>query len=115
MNRSNDVEHTVALSSLGWETLAVQRKKAKANMFKAIEKFGPKSLTDLFTNKHEITNYELRDSYTSLYLPQPRTNMMEKSFMYDGVIVWNSLPSELRECKSLSSFKRKIAAHNTSD
>lgn len=112
MNMSNDVDHTIALSSLGWESLEVQRKKAKAKlMFKLLNKLGPKSLTKLFTKKCEVTKYDLRNSSTSLHLPQPRTNKMKKSFMYDGAVVWNSLRSEVRECKSLSSFQNKIAAH----
>ena len=34
---------------------------------------------------------------------------MKKSFMYDGASIWNSLPKNIRESNSLSSFKRKIA------
>ena len=30
---NNDVDYTIALNSLGWETLKVQRKKAKAKLY----------------------------------------------------------------------------------
>jgi hypothetical protein len=50
-------------------------------------------------------------SERGLCLPQPRTNSMKNSFMYDGAKLWNSIPNEIRESQSLSSFQKKIAAH----
>ena len=40
-----------------------------------------------------------------------RTNSMKNSFMYDGAKLWNSIPKEIRESKSLSCFQNKIATH----
>ena len=112
LNVSNDVEHNIALHALGWEPLQMERKKAKAKiMYKLLNKMGPKSLTNLFSYKSEKTNYHLRDISSGLCLPKPRTNNMKNSFMYDGAQLWNSIPKEIRESKSLSSFRNKIAAH----
>ena len=112
LNVSNDVEHNIALHALGWEPLQMERKKAKAKiMYKLLNKMGPKSLTNLFSYKSENTNYHLRDISSGLCLPKPRTNNMKNSFMYDGTQLWNSIPKEIRESKSLSSFRNKIAAH----
>jgi len=36
----------------------------------------------------------------------------KKSFSYDGAKVWNSIPENLRNCKSVSSFKAEIATHS---
>jgi hypothetical protein len=72
---------------------------------------GSKSLTNLFTYKGEVTNYKLRNISSSLCLPQPRTNNMRKSFVYDGAHVWNSIPKDIRGNKSFSSFRKKIATH----
>ena len=48
MNMSNEVDHLVALSALGWEPLTAERKKAKAKlMFKVLNKMCPKSLNFL--------------------------------------------------------------------
>lgn len=70
---SNEVSHVVALSSLGWETLQAQRKKSKEKlMFKILNKLGPQILNDLFTNKLDVTSYNLRESIFSLQLPQSR-------------------------------------------
>ena len=112
LNVNNDVEHTIALRTLGWEPLRTERKKAKAKiMYKLLNKMGPKSLTNLFSYKSEKTNYHLRDISSGLCLPKPRTNNMKNSFMYDGAQLWNCIPKEIRESKSLSSFRKKIAAH----
>ena len=112
MNVNNEVDHLVALSALGWEPLKAERKKAKAKlMFQVLNKTCPKSLTQLFTYKTETSNYELRDFSCTLCLPQPRTNNMKRSFMFDGAYIWNSLPKEIRERKSLSCFQSKIATH----
>ena len=111
-NFSNDIDHSIALNVLGWEPLDRIRKKAKARMmYKTLNKIGPESLTNLFTYKNDITNYQLRNISSGLCLPQPRTNNMKKSFMYDGAKLWNSIPNEIRERKSLSCFQKKIAAH----
>ena len=106
MNVNNDVEHTIALRTLGWEPFQTERKKAKAKiMYKLLNKMGPKSLTNLFSYKSEKTNYHLRDISSGLYYN------MKNSFMYDGAQLWNSIPKEIRESKSISSFRKKIAAH----
>ena len=109
---SNDVDHSVALHVLGWEPLDITRKKAKARMmYKTLNNIGPESLTKLFHCKNETTKYNLRNISDSLCLPQPRTNSMKNSFMYDGAKLWNSIPKEIRESKSLSCFQNKIATH----
>ena len=109
---SNDVDHSVALHVLGWEPLDITRKKAKARMmYKTLNNIGPESLTKLFHCKNETTKYNLRNISGSLCLPQPRTNSMKNSFMYDGAKLWNSIPKEITESKSLSCFQNKIATH----
>ena len=62
MNMNNDVESTVALNALGWQLLQAERKKAKAKlMLKLLNEMGPKSLSNRFNYKNELTDYELRD------------------------------------------------------
>jgi hypothetical protein len=90
--------------------LKAERTKAKAKlMFTLLNEVGPKSLTHRFSYKNEITNYELRDISNAFCLPQPRTNGMKK--LHRGLYVWNSLPKEIRDSKSLTCFERKIASH----
>ena len=81
-------------------------------IYKLLNNMGPQSLTNLFTYKGDMTNYNLRNMSNTLCLPQPRTNYLKKSFMYDGPFLWNYIPKEIKESKSLSSFHKKIAAYN---
>ena len=109
-NLSNDVDHSIALRELCWEPLKTDMKKTTTKMmYKLLNNMGPTSLTNLFTYKNEITNYNLWDISSSLCLPKPRTNNMKKSFMYDGAFHWNSISTEIRESTSLTSFQNKIA------
>lgn len=109
---SNETPHQEALKALGWETLEIQRTKAKAKyMFRIVNGMAQACLTDLFTRKQDVTNYSLRGSSTSLQLPLPKTESGKKSFSYDGAKVWNSIPENLRNCKSVSSFKAEITTH----
>ena len=108
----NEVNQQTVLNILGWEPLKEQRVKAKAKiMFKTLNNMGPNCLKELFTFKKEILNRSLRNSSSTIRLPKPNTNNMKKSFMYDGASIWNSLPKNIRESNSLSSFKRKIATY----
>ena len=111
-NMRNDIDQQSALTALGWEPVKAQRRKAKAKlMFKILNNMRPKCLNNLFTYKNQLSNYNLRDRSTTVCSPQPRTNNMKKSFMFDWASIWNSLPANIRESKSLSCFKRKIATH----
>ncbi len=108
---NNDVDYSIALHALDWEPFKLMRKKAKAKlMYKTFNKMGPESLTNLFTYKSEATNHKLRGISSGPCLPQPRTNSMKNSFMYDGAHLWNSIPSEIRECK-IKRFQNKIATY----
>ena len=99
---SNDVDHYIALYALGWEPLDIMRKKAKAKMmYKTLNEIAPKSLTNLLTHKNKITNHKLLNISNGLCLPHLRTNYIKNSIMYDGAKLWNSIPNEIRENKSL--------------
>ena len=103
----NEVDQQTVLNILGWEPLNQQRVKAKAKlMFKTLNNMGPNFKKITF--KTAILNHNLRDNSSSIRLPKPNTNM-KKSFMYDGASIWNSIPQYIRESKSISCFKRKIA------
>ena len=53
----------------------------------------------------QITPYEMRDN---LKLVKPVYNTMQygfRSIMYQGAMIWNSLPVELKEVDELDKFK----------
>ena len=76
MNFSNDNPRPEALKVLGWEKLETRLAKSKAKiMYKVLNKSAPSSLVK------EFTQYDLRGSSTSLQLPQPKTEKLEKFFL----------------------------------
>ena len=91
---------------LGWKNLASQRKIAKTIMvYKSLNGLAPDYLAELFIDRSNITNYTLRDTSGKLAIPQPRTDYLKNSFSYSGAVLWNLLPSDLRQASSLQKFK----------
>ena len=76
-------------------------------VYKSLNDLVPGYLPSKFVEQYE-TRYSLRDSVNKLtfIIPFPQTNFMKNSFSYSGAVLWNSLPCDMREAKSLSQFKR---------
>ena len=95
------------LEELNWYKLSLNRKKHKAIlMYKTINKSVPQYLQDLFSLRS--CPYSLRDNENKLFVPKPRTDYLKRSFSYDGAVLWNSLPTQLRSAQSLGVFKRGL-------
>ena len=78
-----------------------------------LNNLAPSSLAELFEQKRNIIQYDLRGSSTSLQLPQSKTEKLKKRFSYDGARVWNSLPADVRNSDTLTIFKNGIRAHTS--
>ena len=103
---SYDTNADYLFEILGWRNLASQRKIAKAIMvYKSVNGLAPDYLSEMFVDRSNITNYTLRDTTGKLAIPQPRTNYLKNSFSYSGAVLWNSLPTELRQASCLRKFK----------
>ena len=86
---------------------SLRRRKQKAiMMFKSLNGLAPVYLQDLFSERH--TDYEMRDSLRKLNLPKPRTDYLKRGFGYNGALLWNSLPENIRAIKSIRQFKKNI-------
>ena len=90
------------------ESTARRRDLHTAKMvYKSINGLAPDYLQDKCIN--HVSNYNLRDSSNKLDIPFPRTNFLKNSFQYSGAVLWNSLPSELRQAESVNIFKSGCA------
>ena len=95
------------LEELNWHQLSINRKKLKAIlMYKTINKRVPEYLQDIFTSRS--CPYRLRNNENTIFVPKPHTDYLKRSLSYDGAVLWNSLPTELRSAQSLSAFKRGL-------
>ena len=75
-------------------------------VFKALNDLAPDYLSSMFTER-STSGYVLRD----LNVPLPRTSYLKRSFSYRGATLWNSLPCNLRQEKSLNRFKQLLNFH----
>ena len=94
---------------LGWRKLNTQRQLQKALIvYKSLNDLTPEYLRSKFTYRRDISEYNLRDSVNNLAIPKPRTNYLKNIFNYSAAVLWNSLPSDLRQAESLTIFRNKV-------
>ena len=75
-------------------------------MYKFINGSLPPTLQNEFNFAHEIHNHNTRKSCMgNIALPLPKTEFFKRSLLYSGPILWNSLPTDIRNCTCLSNFK----------
>ena len=104
---SYDTNATVLLDTLHLDNLSLRRKKFKAGlMFKTLKGDTPTYLQNLFSVRG--SEYNLRNFEMKLNLPKPRTNYLKRSFQYSGVVLWNSLPENIRMLQSFAQFRKAV-------
>ena len=102
---SYDANASVLLNALQLDNLYVRRRKLKAQlMFKILKGNMPSYLRTLFSIRN--TEYNLRNNQLKRNLPKPRTNYSKRSFSYNGALLWNSLPEEMRNLTVFPQFKK---------
>ena len=102
-----DASSAPLLQTLGWDRLALRRSKQVAvEMFKIHNKQAPAYLLHKFSNIYK--NYDTRGSSSKFKLPLPKTNYGKNRLSYKGAYIWNSLPENLHNCKSLQTFKQEL-------
>ncbi len=74
-------------------------------VYKSLNGLAPGYLSNMFVDRNSITNYALKDTSNKLALPLPRTNYLKNNFSYSGAVLWNTLPTELRQANTLHKFK----------
>lgn len=61
----------------------------------------------VFTKKHQIQQKRLRNA-NDINLYSPRTNYGKKNLMHEGAQIYNKLPRDIKESKSLKTFKKLL-------
>ena len=92
--------------TLGWQALADRAHYHRGVfVFKAVNNLLPSYLNNKFVVN--ITSHGTRsNSNNHLKVPRPKLEVFKRSFVYSGSVLWNSLPSHLKKCKSVMSFKK---------
>ena len=81
-------------------------RKVATQVFKSLNKLTPECMHDKF--KFVSHGIRTRGNGSLLKLPSVRTEAGRKSFEFYGALVFNKLPKELRDQKSLATFKRNV-------
>jgi hypothetical protein len=80
-------------------------------IFKTVHNYGPSYLKDFFKLASDTKTRGTRSHPLSLQLPRSNCLMFEQSIPYNGVRMWNSLPSHILNSKSIAIFKKRLTAH----
>ena len=98
-----EVRSSVLLDELGWERLEYVRLKQLAlTMYKIYNDLFPSYLRRIFTNISNVHSHNLKLNY---YVPRPRTESAKS-------VVWNEIPSEIRNLSSLNVFKTSFQGND---
>ena len=73
-------------------------------MFKYCNDELPNLFANMFQKNSGIHTHNTRQQ-NHFHLPKFKNNMLKNSVRYQGVTLWNGLSDQLRESKSLNSFK----------
>ena len=76
-------------------------------MFKAINGLTPAYLTDSIVMASEAhdRNTRLTNSY-DVHVPSHNSEILKRSFVYSGSVLWNSLRHEVKLADNVNTFKR---------
>ena len=81
-------------------------------VYKCLHSLAPPYLSSLLHQK--ISGYDLY-SMDDLYLLdsdfKPKTHFGRSSFSFNGPLIWNSLPADLKTCANITSFKKGLKTH----
>jgi hypothetical protein len=77
-------------------------------MFKVFHKLGPSYLSQPFNRANLINSYGTQGHDYNFVIPKPNINFLKNSLEYNGAVVWNSIPIEIRNSTSLKILKNKL-------
>ena len=98
---------------LGWVTLENRQSKLLAvSVYKCINAFYPEGISAMFNSTASVHSHNLRGSSNIIFITRPHTEAGKQAFSYRGAVLWNSLPSDLRNQPNLKSFKYSFQKYN---
>jgi len=102
---------TPILQELHW--LPIEQRivyKIALLVYKSLHGCGPEYLSELLHVYKPIRNLRSSDQL-SLVIPKTKLSYGERAFSYAGPTVWNMLPFDVTQSKSLDIFKKKLKTH----
>ena len=98
---------TPSLNELSWLRLSGRRKLHMAvSTYKILSSYTPSYLYTRFSYLSSFHTYQTRTS--DLLVPLSHTQTYHSSFILSASRLWNDLPAELEEERTLKSFRTKV-------
>ena len=98
---------------LGWQSIDQRRDYFTANlMYKCINSTAPTHLQNsmcLVSENHAVQTRSAQNK--DVVTPRPNIELFKKSLSYNGPLVWNALPTNLKSSENISDFKRSYKEH----
>ena len=108
-NSNFDASAAPLLQRLCWPSVQKLINKETGSMvYRSLNCLAPQYLSDLFVRLSEVHPRELRNSKINLAIPMLRTGNGQKSFVYRGASLWNSLDFDTKMASSINAFKSKL-------
>ncbi|MCG8113294.1 MAG: reverse transcriptase family protein, partial [Candidatus Thiodiazotropha taylori] len=110
LNAGFDTPSVSMFKELGWLSVGGRLKYNKAVLtYKALNDLAPDYIASLLKPMSQAHSLNLRSTENgSLHVPRSRTKLYNGSFSCSAPRLWNSLPHETRNSKSLYSFKKSL-------
>ena len=78
-------------------------------MFKCLNNLAPEYLSNSLKYTHELHPHNTRNaSNLNLNIPKPKTSTFMNSFSYQGPLIWNTLPTNVRDSNNIHTFKTHL-------
>ena len=80
-------------------------------VYKSLNYLAPYYVSSKFIlGSDSFNSYNLRDRENKLAVRLPRTDYCRNSFCYRGAVLWNNLPTDVRQAKSLTGFRKLLTS-----
>jgi hypothetical protein len=101
---------SVLLKNINWLCMRDRRiLNGLSLLFKTLKGNGPDYIRDMFTLVSEVSERNSRTFPSNIWLPNVHYSAIHrKSFKLYISKIWNSLPDEIKNSKSLFTFKKKV-------
>ena len=74
-------------------------------MWKVANNETPNTIASLFSKRHRV--YDGDNNY-KYYIPTINTDLMKRNIIYQGPVIWNTIPSEIKNKKIFSPLKMPL-------
>ena len=89
------------------QRLTLEKMSRMTLVHRCVTKRAPPCLAMRLRTNARMGNQVIR-GYNKLFVPQANTGYFRKSFTFEGIKSWNSLPSDMRSLNTTLVFKRQL-------